>query len=203
MPPAISVRAEEIPTGDAGLQRLQAFLRDVASLRAVFRQQVIDRDLELVEEASGRVVLQRPGRFRWDYTFPYERVIVADGQRIWLYEADLEQVTVRRLTAGLGETPAALLTGELDVLDRFDYQGFTIDGPLQWVELQPQSATSDFESIRLAFTDETLVQLALEDRLGQTTRLYLTDVETNPSVLADTFTFEVPDGVDVIGETEL
>ena len=195
--------AGSAPAAEAGLERLRQFLENVQSLRAEFRQEVIDRDQNLVETASGHVALKRPGRFRWDYVAPYERLIVADSIRVWLYESDLEQVTIRRLDAGLGETPAALLTGRVDVLDRFDYGGYAVEGGLEWVELRPQSAESDFEAIRLGFDADLLSQLALEDRLGQVTRLYLTDIEVNPEIAEGVFQFEPPEGVDVIGEAEL
>jgi outer membrane lipoprotein carrier protein len=185
------------------LEELHAFLAGLETLTADFRQEVVTRDLELVEEARGRVALKKPGRFRWDYTEPFERVIVADGSRLWLYEADLDQVTVRNLDAGLGETPAALLSGDVAALDRFEYQGASTRDGLRWLELKPRSQESDFDSIWLAFDNGNLSQLALEDRLGQTTRIYLSDVEMNANIDDDVFKFEVPDGADIIGENEL
>ncbi|HHQ14719.1 MAG TPA: outer membrane lipoprotein chaperone LolA, partial [Chromatiales bacterium] len=145
-----------------GIERLQSYLQDVKTLRAAFSQQVIDRDQQVVESATGRVALARPGRFRWDYFEPFQRVIVADGERVWLFEADLDQVTVRRLDAGLGSTPAALLTGALDVLDEF--QVSDTDGPdgLVWVQLEPRDTSADFESIRLGFDGENLTSLILK-----------------------------------------
>jgi outer membrane lipoprotein carrier protein len=191
-------------SADTGVpEELHAFLAGLESLTADFRQEVVTRELELVEEARGRVSLKKPGRFRWDYTEPFERVIVADGSRLWLYEADLDQVTVRNLDAGLGETPAALLSGDVDVLDRFEYQGASTRDGLRWLELKPRSQESDFDSIWLAFDSGNLSQLALEDRLGQTTRIYLSDIEMNTDITDDFFKFEIPDGADIIGETEL
>jgi outer membrane lipoprotein carrier protein len=188
---------------DQGLARLRDYLDNFQSLRAVFRQEVINRDMELVEQASGTVILQKPGRFAWNYEQPYERVIVADGEQVWLYEADLEQVTVRRLDAGLGETPASLLTGTADVLEHFEYVETSIVDGLEWIQIKPRSAESDFASIILAFDGDTLVQIALLDRLDQRTRLYLSEIEMPAVVGAEEFVFVVPDGVDVIGETDL
>ena len=188
---------------DGGLERLRAYLDGLDILRANFRQEVVNRDLELVEEAAGEVILQKPGRFRWNYVHPFERVIVADGDRVWLYEADLQQVTVRRFDSGLGETPAALLTGDTKVLEQFDYQGSTTDAGIEWMQLSPHAAESDFERIYLGFDGQKLVQIELDDRLGQRTRLYLTQIERPTSVPDDTFRFVVPDGVDVIGEMDL
>jgi chaperone LolA len=186
-----------------GLDRLRTYLDQFDSLRAKFRQEVVNRDLELVEQASGEVILKKPGRFVWNYEQPFERVIMSDGDKIWLYEADLEQVTVRRLDAGIGETPASLLTGTADVLDHFEYVDASAVEGLELIQLRPRSAESDFESIILGFDGDMLVQIALLDRLAQRTRLYLTEIERPTSVRAEDFVFVIPAGVDVIGETEL
>lgn len=186
-----------------GLDRLRTYLDQFDSLRAKFRQEVVNRDLELVEQASGEVILKKPGRFVWNYEQPFERVIMSDGDKIWLYEADLEQVTVRRLDAGIGETPASLLTGTADVLDHFEYVDASAVEGLELIQLRPRSAESDFESIILGFDGDMLVQIALLDRLAQRTRLYLTEIERPTSVRAEDFVFLIPEGVDVIGETEL
>jgi chaperone LolA len=186
-----------------GLDRLRTYLDQFDSLRAKFRQEVVNRDLELVEQASGEVILKKPGRFVWNYEQPFERVIMSDGDKIWLYEADLEQVTVRRLDAGIGETPASLLTGTADVLDHFEYVDASAVEGLELIQLRPRSAESDFESIILGFDGDMLVQIALLDRLAQRTRLYLTEIERPTSVRAEDFVFVIPVGVDVIGETEL
>jgi outer membrane lipoprotein carrier protein len=185
------------------LGRLRHYLENVDALHASFRQEVFDHDLQLLEAATGEVTLKKPGRFRWHYIEPYERVIVADGQRVWLYEADLSQVTVRTLDASLGATPAALLTGDVAALEHFEYVGTEIDGTTEWIQLRPRAAESDFESIILGFGADELVEIALLDRLGQRTRIYLTDIERSIDPGDDIFQFVVPEGVDVIGEKEL
>jgi outer membrane lipoprotein carrier protein len=189
-------------TVDPGRERLESYLENLDTLTADFSQEVINRDRELVESASGRVALRKPGRFRWDYLTPFERVIVADGERVWLYEADLEQVTIRRLDAGLGETPAALLTGNAEILERFEFLGSAQDGDLLWVNLGPRSAEADFDSIRLGFRGDTLVRLELQDRLGQTTQLSFAGQVTGIPLADEFFRFDPPEGVDVISETE-
>jgi len=193
----------EYPSADDGLQVLRAYLDGLGTLSADFQQQIVSRELETVEESSGRVVLKKPGRFRWDYVEPYERVITADGERVWLYEADLEQVTIRRLDAGIGDTPAALLTGDADVLDHFEYRGSMTDGEIRWLRLEPRSAESDFAAIELGFAGGTLRQIFLTDRLGQLTRIYLSEIDATTDVPDTFFRFAVPDGVDVIDEDEL
>lgn len=189
-------------TVDPGRERLESYLERLDTLTADFSQEVVNRDRELVESASGRVALRKPGRFRWDYLVPFERVIVADGERVWLYEADLEQVTIRRLDAGLGETPAALLTGNAEILERFEFLGSVQDGDLLWVNLGPRSTDSDFDSIRLGFRGDELVRLELRDRLGQTTQLSFAGQVTGVPLSDEFFRFDPPEGVDVISETE-
>lgn len=186
-----------------GDTRLRRFLADVHSLEATFRQQVIDSRQQVLEDASGTVAMQRPGRFRWNYAAPFERVIVADGDKVWLYEADLEQVTVRRLSAGIGDTPAALLTGKESVLERFNVEkSWTADG-LALVRLLPRSADADFAAVTLGFDGPVLRRLLLDDRLGQQTRIDLTDVRINPRLEPELFRFVPPPGADVIDDSEL
>lgn len=183
-----------------GMARLEGFLERTRSMRAQFRQEVVNAEQQVVERAEGTMLLKRPGRFRWDYQRPYERVVVADGQLIWLYEADLAQVTVRPLTDALGETPAALLTGDRRILERFERVSTWTGEQLAWVRLRPRASDADFSSVALAFAGERPAELVLEDRLGQQTHLYLTEVRLNAPVADAAFTFKVPPGADVIRE---
>lgn len=188
-------------TDDPGLQRLRGFLNSVTTLRADFRQRVVDSRQQLVEDSAGRVLMERPGRFRWDYQQPHARVIVADGRKLWFYEADLEQVIIRQLEEGIGDTPAALLTGQQNVLERFTIsKSWQADG-LQWVALAPRSADADFAAVRLGFEGLKLVNLQLDDRLGQQTQLEFSRIEINPRLDAASFRFEVPSGADVIDDS--
>jgi outer membrane lipoprotein carrier protein len=200
---AAPVVADESGQDSADLARLRGYLENLDAMRADFRQEVMNSDREIIEETRGRVLLKKPGRFRWHYTEPFERVIVGDGTRVWLYEADLQQVTVRRLSAGLGETPAALLTGDTAALEQFNFVGAEPIAGIDWLHLTPRSTASDFRSIGLGFDGDNLVQLALDDRLGQRTRIYLTTIEYPTVVSDDEFHFDIPPGVDVIGETDL
>jgi outer membrane lipoprotein carrier protein len=185
------------------LERLRDYLGAMQDLRAEFRQEVIGPGDEIIEQASGSVALSKPGRFRWNYREPYERVIVADGERVWFYEADLEQVTIRRISAGLGDTPAALLTGDESALENFELLGtWMIDG-LQWLQLAPVSAEADFATVDIGFTGDELQQIEFVDRLGQRTRLILTDIDRTPRLAKNEFHFEIPAGVDVIGEDDM
>jgi outer membrane lipoprotein carrier protein len=187
----------------AGVTRLRSFLANVQGMEARFRQQVLDSHQQVLEDASGSVAMQRPGRFRWNYQMPFERVIVADGEKVWLYEADLEQVTIRRLTSGIGDTPAALLTGKETVLERFTIEKSWMEEGLALVRLIPRSADSDFAGVTLGFDGAELRRLLLDDRLGQQTRIDLTEVRTNPRLSPEVFRFQPPPGADVIDDSEL
>lgn len=199
---ALGAQAEPVDKG-VGAGLLDAYLQKMSALRSEFRQTLLDEQERVVEEATGTVYLARPGRFRWEYREPEERVLVADGETLWMYDADLLQVTVRRLTDGLGDTPAALLTGEGAVLDNFEIVRVTESNTLTWVHLRPLSAESDFQSVALGFSGGLLNGLQLLDRLGQTTRIELMDAALNPDLPESTFRFEIPDGVDVIDDASL
>ncbi len=188
---------------EAELQQLQDYLGAIQDLRADFQQEVIGPDQEVIESASGSVALSKPGRFRWDYREPYERVIVADGERIWLYEADLEQVTIRRLASGLGDTPAALLTGDNKALEQFKLLGTrSVDG-IDWLQLAPVSPEADFLTVDIGFVAGELQRIEFVDRLGQRTRIVLSAIDHSPQLEDSEFHFEIPAGVDVIGEDEM
>lgn len=201
--PLIALLASGAFAGDTGVDRLRSYLANVQGMEGNFRQQVIDSRGQVLEDASGAVAMQRPGRFRWDYQTPFKRVIVADGDRVWLYEADLDQVTIRKLTSGIGDTPAALLTGEESVLERFTVEKSWTEGGLAQVRLIPRSAESDFAGVTLGFDGAELRQLLLDDRLGQQTRIDLSGVRTNPTLSPDLFRFQPPPGADVIDDSEL
>ena len=188
-----------------GLARLEAFMDRMRSLEASFRQTVYDESARKVDEASGKLYLQRPGRFRWDYVEPYRQEIVGDGDKVWIYDADLQQVTVRAFDEALGDTPASLLSSDAPLAERFEMTD--VDGPdgLEWVALKPkageggQGAQTSYADIRLGFEGDVLRAMELEDNFGQTTRLDFIDVERNPELDDALFRFEPPPGADVIG----
>jgi outer membrane lipoprotein carrier protein len=184
----------------AGQHRVQSFLGELQGLQAQFHQVLTDRSGRAIDEASGVLAIKRPNRFRWDYREPYEQVIVADGSRVWLYDSDLEQVTVRKLDDTLSATPAMLLSGEGNLEDNFTVTETVTDGPIQWVQMEPKRNDTDFKSVRLGFEGTTLRHMHLADKLGQTTRLEFTNVERNPVLDPSRFTFKVPPGADVIGD---
>jgi outer membrane lipoprotein carrier protein len=186
--------------GDS-LVRVEAWLKSVHTLSADFVQVVRNRDGQISSRATGTLSLSRPDRFRWDYRDPYVQVIVADGRKLWLYDADLEQVTVRPLEAGLGSTPAMLLSGAGSVGESFSAGPVERDGDWTWCRLVPRQHGSDFESVSLGFNDHGgLVAMQLLDKLGQSTELNFSNVVLNQTLDPALFRFTPPKGADVIGD---
>jgi len=189
-------------TGNA-VSRVEAYLGSLDTLTAGFSQVVRSRDGQIVERAAGRLSLARPDRFRWDYEQPYQQTIVADGRRLWLYDSDLEQVTVRPLEQGLGSTPAMLLSGSGKVGEAFADAGVERLGEWTWCRLRPTQENSDFEQVALAFGPRgELAAMELRDKLGQLTVLEFDAVRRNAPVDPQVFSFEPPPGADVIGRAE-
>jgi outer membrane lipoprotein carrier protein len=184
----------------AGRQRVEGFLQGLEGLQAQFKQVLTDRNGQKLDESSGTLAIRRPDRFRWDYRQPYEQVIVADGTRIWLYDSDLEQVTVRKLDDTLSATPAMLLSGKGNLQDNFNVTQVAQDGAVQWVRMEPKRSDTDFKWVRLGFDAGTLKFMQLADKLGQTTQLEFSQLERNPPLDPSRFTFTVPPGADVIGD---
>ena len=181
------------------IQRVERYVERLSTLRADFRQEVLDAAGAIRERADGTLLLEKPGRFRWEYRHPSEQLLVSDGKTVWLYDTELEQVTVRSLGDSLSATPAMLLSGRGGVDESFiASDGGQADG-LDWVELAPRLEETDFRSIRLGFRGNELARMDLVDRLGQTTRIDFLAVERNPKLPADSFTFVPPPGVDVVG----
>lgn len=188
-------------TDHAGVRdELRAQLERVSSYTAQFSQRVTDIDGRLVEEGAGTFWLARPDRFRWEYTEPFPRLILADGSRIWLYDEELEQVTVRDMAGLLEQTPAALLAGDVGQLDNYTVRGER-DGDILAVQLTPDTVRTDFRQIDMAFVAGALRRLELRDQFGQVTRIDFSAERVNPETPDETFVFVVPEGADVIDET--
>lgn len=180
---------------------VQAYFQDLRSLRADFIQRVFDEQSRIVQTSSGQMLMQRPGKFRWDYQTPAAQIIVADGQRLWAYDVDLAQVTVRQLDTALSSTPLALLSGAAPIEDTFTVSPVRQQNGLNWYELTPQQPQSEFRLLRVAFRGDLLVSLELEDHFGQRTRLDFQRLERNPVLDPGLLEFTPPAGVDVVGDT--
>ncbi|NWG86880.1 MAG: outer membrane lipoprotein chaperone LolA [Hydrogenophilaceae bacterium] len=179
--------------------RLQAFIAKTQAMSAQFSQVVYDRKGRKTHEATGSFQLQRPGKFRWAYQKPYEQLIVGDGKKVWIYDADLAQATVRPFDRAVGESPAALLAGNNEIEQFFQLKETGNQDGLDWVEATPKSQEGSFERVRLGFKGDELNTMELKDRFGQTTLLRFSKFQRNPTLSADLFRFTPPKGVDVIG----
>lgn len=178
--------------------RVPQYLGSLTTLRAEFRQSVTDARGQVSERAEGTLALARPGRFRWDYRTPAQ-LIISDGVTVWLYDVELEQVTVRAAGAALAGTPAMLLAGQGEITEQFAIADLGRSEGLSWSLLTPRDADADFREVRLGFAGRELRRMRLLDRLGQTTELEFLRIERNPRLDAALFTFTPPPGVDVIG----
>lgn len=186
---------------DSGVAHMNQFLKDVKSLKADFSQTVLDANGKQVKRSTGTLVIRRPDHFRWDYAKPNAEIIVADGKRLWLYDVDLQQVTVKPLDKTLATSPAVLLSGSNDVEKSFAVTEQGEKDGLAWVQLTPKVKDSDFDSVRLGFKGEDISVMELKDNLGNTTRISFDHVERNPAVSDESFHFTPPAGADVIGDT--
>jgi outer membrane lipoprotein carrier protein len=181
---------------------LDRYLDGLTSLRAEFTQSTVDAAGKSADEGSGKLLVRRPGRFRWEYTARAAgaQLLVADGTNLWFYDRELAQATVKPAAAALGATPIVLLSGTpAELHAAFDLKpGVARDG-LGWVVVTPKSASADFASAELGFRGAQLAVLVVRDRLGQQVTLQFTRSERNAAVAEAELQFKPPAGVDVIG----
>jgi outer membrane lipoprotein carrier protein len=184
----------------SAIDRFKSFVRATQAARADFEQKVHDRSGKLTQESKGSFVFRRPGLFRWVYAKPVDQVIVGDGERVWIHDRDLNQVTVRKLSAALGSTPAALLAGSANIEKAFELSDAGSRDGLEWLEAKPREREAGFERVRMGFDAEGLRAMELLDHFGQTTQLRFSNLVRNPKVDRSEFRFEPPKGADVLGE---
>jgi outer membrane lipoprotein carrier protein len=184
----------------SALERFRAFVRSTPAASANFDQKVYDQNHKLVQESKGSFVFQRPGRFRWIYASPMPQLIVGDGERVWIYDQDLDQVTVRRMAHALGSTPAALLAGSQDVEQAFRLSEAGERDGLAWLEAKPREQEAGFSRILLGMGPDGVQAMELHDHFGQTTVLQFSNLVRNPKIEPGDFRFKPPKGADVLGE---
>ncbi|MCX7087731.1 MAG: outer membrane lipoprotein chaperone LolA [Methylococcales bacterium] len=189
------VSAEALP-----IAQLEAFLKASSTVSADFKQVVIDEHGNPSQTSYGVFYLHRPGKFHWQYQRPFVQKIIANGGKVWFYDTDLEQVTIKKLDKSLGSTPALLLSGEIALRDNFTLEQQGADEGLQWVRLLPKNDESSFKYIMIGLNQGRLGGMELSDNFGQLTRIYFSNVKTNTTLSPDLFTFVVPKGVDVFAE---
>lgn len=176
---------------------LKEFVRDVKTGRAEFTQTVTSPDGAKKKTSSGKFEFSRPNRFRFTYLKPFEQVIVADGQKVWIYDADLNQASSRKFSQALGATPAALLAGGSLEKD-FDLAAQPAKDGLDWVEATPKAKEGSFKSVRVGFKGKTLNAIEVVDAFNQRSLLQFSQFVANEPIKAETFVFTVPKGADLI-----
>jgi outer membrane lipoprotein carrier protein len=179
---------------------LKAMFAETTTARAHFAQIVLDRNMKTLQQATGTMQFSRPGRFRWEYDRPYEQVIVSDGAKVWLFDKDLNQVTVRRFDRALGSSPAALLAGSDDIEKSYRLTSLGNQDGLDWLEAVPRTQDTAFEKVKLGFGKAGLEAMELRDQFGQITIIKFSTIERNPRLAPETFRFTPPKGADVISE---
>jgi len=182
------------------LERLSNFTDTLTSFSAGFTQTVYDADSNPVQSSTGDVLLKRPGRFIWNYKSPSPQKIIADGKSVWLYDIELEQVTVSALADQSAGTPLALLMGDKPLDQEFSLRVLGTSEGIDWVELTPQTSHSDFEQVFLGLNKEGLAAMELRDSFGQATQIRFSDFRSGVNIDDAKFRFVPPAGVDVIGE---
>jgi outer membrane lipoprotein carrier protein len=197
---AIVASSSATTAGAAANDRLKEFVQSTHSGRVSFEQVVTAKNGKAPAQSSGNFAFSRPGKFRWVYIKPYEQVIVGDGEKLWFFDKDLNQVTVKKLGGALGTTPAAILAGSNDFAANFTLEEAGEHDGLEWLSAKPKGNDTNFQAIKLGFNGAELAVMELQDTFGQTTTLRFAHFERNPALPADTFRFTPPPGADVVGE---
>ncbi|MGB0865827.1 MAG: outer membrane lipoprotein chaperone LolA [Granulosicoccaceae bacterium] len=193
---ALLVGVQAVSAG--ALQELKDFTSGGKAFYATFVQSVYGAEGELMRESTGEVSLLPPVKFRWDYATPFKQELVSNGETLWLFDDDLQQVTVRSAKEALANSPILLLTGEVSFEDEFEVKEVGVRDGLSWVELKPLDAEADFDAIYAAMDSAGLRVLDMRDKLGQSTQIQFENIQLSNQLNPALFEFKVPDGVDVV-----
>ena len=189
-------------SADEATGHLRKYLHGLHTLQVNFKQTLHNEQGEILETAEGVLYLQYPGKFHWAYAHPYTQKIITDGKTLWVYDEDLEQVTIREITESIKQTPAAIIIGDEDVEEHFvTIEMGEIEG-YDWVELTPRDIEAQYSSIRLGFNQNNLGMMVLYDNLGQVTRIDFSNAKRNMQLDTTLFDFEPPPDIDVVDDRE-
>lgn len=180
--------------------QLKNFLAASKAFSADFKQVLINEAGNPVQTSYGQFYLQRPGKFRWNYAKPFQQEIISTNGKVWFYDVDLEQVTIKKLDSSVGSTPALLLSGQVSLEDNFNMEEQGVDGDLQWIKLLPKKQEGSFKYVTIGLEKGTLAGMELMDNFGQLTRIYFSNILLNPPLKPTLFDFTPPKGVDVFSE---
>ena len=184
--------------GAGSIEKLKGFAKETQSGRVAFTQTVKDKRGATIQTSSGTLAFARPGKFRWEYLKPNQQTIVGNGEKLWVYDKDLNQVTVKKMQGTIGSSPAALLAGSNDIEQYYNLDAKGVRNGLDWLEAFPRGEDSIFSKVRMGFKGNVLDTMELYDQLGQVTAIHFSKLERNPNLAANLFTFTPPQGADVI-----
>jgi outer membrane lipoprotein carrier protein len=180
-------------------QRLKAALKNMDNLSAEFKQTLLDEDKNVVQQSRGTLALQRPGKFSWIYTEPFEQRIIADGSELWVYDVELDQVTVKPMDESISNAPIMILMKESDVTQQFNVIEVGQRKFLFWIELEPKAKDLEYQRIFIGLEDGNVRAMELQDQFGQSTQIVFDNLRFGVVHNPATFKFVPPDGVDVYG----
>ena len=200
----ITVYASVIGAGQSStsssVSLLERFFNNVRTYQADFNQVVLDAEGNKIQESSGRLWIKRPGKFRWDYKVPFTQKIIGDGKKVWIYDPELKQVTVKDYQGSVSQTPALLLAGNQKLTNNFIIKNLGAKKNITWISLKSKRQQENFSVIKIGFKNKKLLVLELVDSFGQTTRINLKNVKENLSLNKRIFRLTPPEGVDIAGQ---
>lgn len=180
---------------------LHIHLQNYKNLSGQFTQIISSEKSNHTQSSTGEFWIKKPNQFRWHYSTPYVQKIISNGKKLWVYDDDLEQVTIKDASQSIDSSPLAIIVGSTALDKLFDITELDDSDDLQWLRLVPKTESNSFEFINVGFKSGLLSRMVLQDNFGQTTRLLFTDVSVYTPIDSDTFEFKVPVGADVFDET--
>ena len=197
---ALTVFVSNALAADDALEQLRAFTMDLTSFTADFEQSLYNTDSDLLDNDVGKLLLKRPGKFIWRYDGADGQEFISDGKSLWMFDKELDQVTVNALNDRVGGTPLVLLMGGAPLEDQFSVTALGLADGIDWFELIPEDNSTDFEALFIGLNESGLAAMELRDNLGQATQIQFTNFKAGVDLDDKQFDFVAPEGVDVIGE---
>ncbi len=189
--------ANVVVAEQSSIKQLESFLSSTTSLTAEFKQVTLSENGQPGKISHGVFYLSRPGKFRWNYNKPFVQEIVSNKGKVWFYDADLEQVTIKKIDDSVGSTPALLLSGDVALKENYILKKQGVDEGLQWVKLSPKNEDSGFNYMLIGLDKKGLAGMELKDNFGQLTRIYFSKVKKNIKLDDKLFEFTAPKGIDI------
>jgi len=182
------------------ITEFELFLADNQRITGEFQQTISGETGELIQSASGEFWVQQPNKFRWDYSKPYIQKIISNGSKVWIYDEDLEQLTIKKVSSAQGTSPLAIFDASKPLNESFIVEQLSSFNGISWIQLIPRAETSSFESIDIGLSEQQLKYMNMHDHFGQTTKLIFNELTAPESINQSVFEFTAPEGVDVFEE---